>query len=180
MRCFAPGSRFLAVFVLAVVLTQPGWVQAQTPGDEQEDSSGGEIRYLGVGPRLGFSVDPDQIVFGAQADFAGFYKDLLFMPLAELGLGDNITSLYIELDALYLFPAVDFPADLMAGVGVALAHYSWDTPAGFQGDDSEMEGGIEIIGAMGFDGPAETKPRLELKLGVGDLPDFKIMVSLRL
>jgi len=59
-----------------------------------------DIGYRGWGPRLGFSSNPDQFVFGAGLDFGNFAQHVRFQPNIEMGLGENRTTGALNLDAL--------------------------------------------------------------------------------
>ena len=52
----------------------------------------------GVGPRVGFSSDPEQLVIGGQMVFGEVAPSVTFDPSVEIGVGDNRTLLGINFD----------------------------------------------------------------------------------
>ena len=61
-------------------------------------ASGG---YQGWGPRLGLTMDPDQFHFGAHADLSTGKRNLRLQPNLELGLGNDLTVLSLQLDGAF-------------------------------------------------------------------------------
>ena len=52
----------------------------------------------GIGPRVGFSSGPDQLVLGGQMSVGEVAPNLTFDPNIDLGFGDNATILAFNLD----------------------------------------------------------------------------------
>lgn len=179
-------TRSLGLVLTCLLLSSillPGAIMAQDVPPWTESSgnkSSGSFYMLGVGPHVGLSIDPDQFIVGGHVDFGGFHDDMFVSPLFEVGFGDDITTLNFEFDGFYVFETADFPADVMAGAGLSIANYSIDLPAGAEGDDSNTEVGLFLIGALGLEGPGNLEYRVEAKLGVGDVPDFKIILGVNL
>jgi len=172
--CFNPRwTRRLLVAVVGLALTVPtvSFGQGSPPPWEQDAGSSGEVEWLGWGAQGGFSIDPDQLVIGLHTDLAAFQEDLLFRPLFELGFGDNVTLLDFELDALYRLRGSDLPGLPYLGAGLAIVHYRFDLQHGHGASNSEA--GLHLIGGIERDFDAGHSAYLELKLGVGDVPDFK-------
>lgn len=136
------------------------------------------LHAASIGPRLGFSSDPDQIVFGGQLMFPEVAENLSFDPSVELGLGDDLTIFSINGDFHYHFDVSGSNWRPYAGAGATLSFISWDDDD-FPGnrDDSELEAGGGIVIGAGV--PTRGGDRFfgELKLGLGDVPDFKLMVG---
>ena len=57
----------------------------------------------GVGPRVGFSTSPDQLVIGGQLIVGEIAPDLTFDPSLEFGFGDNRTTIAFNFDLHYHF-----------------------------------------------------------------------------
>ena len=137
------------------------------------------LHAASFGPRLGFSADPDQVVFGAQLMFPEVADNLSFDPSAEIGLGDNLTLLSLNADFHYHFDISGSNWRPYAGAGATLSFISFDDDDDFPGndDDTELEAGGGII--LGAGVPTKGGDRFfgELKLGLGDVPDFKLMVG---
>jgi len=130
----------------------------------------------GYGPRIGFSSGPDQLVFGGQMIFGEIAPDITFDPSLEFGFGDDMTIIALNLDGHYHFAIEGSRWRPYAGAGIAISFVSFDNGPG-NGDDSDTEvGGALILGA-GVPTAAGNRFFSELKLGLGDVPDLKIMVG---
>ena len=134
-----------------------------------------EIRYVGFGLRAGVTSDPDQFHVGAHIDAGEFAEDVRFRPSVELGFGDDVFVGVISLDVLYQFMvAAGRP---YAGGGVALAYYDFDNDARrFEGRSNEVEAGFNLFG--GFEWEGAQRYLIEARLGLGDLPDFKLTAGI--
>ncbi|NNE43584.1 MAG: hypothetical protein HKN12_05210 [Gemmatimonadetes bacterium] len=159
----------VAATVLAGVITAP------TDADAQ-------LELTSYGPRAGFSADPDQFVIGAFADWGPLAPMLHLVTSGEIGFGNDITVLQFNGDALYRFEGADTPVVFFAGGGLGIARWSIDVPAvpGFTsgGSVSSTEVGLNLVGGLEKDLGGYKTGSVELRIGVGDLPDFKVMVSL--
>jgi hypothetical protein len=146
-------NRFLFFpFILALVVL-PSMAEAQGPG-----------------LRAGASVDPDQFYLGGHYESNALVNRLYFKPNAELGFGDDITTIALNFEFVYKFP-LNRPWSLYAGGGPALNIYSFDDRSG--DDDSDAEGGLNFLFG------AETSRGLffEMKIGAIDSPELKFGVG---
>jgi hypothetical protein len=119
----------------------------------------------GPGLRAGASVDPDQFYLGGHYETTPLVNRLYFKPNAELGFGDDLTTLGLNFEFVYKFPVAS-PWSFYAGAGPALNVFFFD-------NDSEAEGGLNFVFG------AETRRGLffEMKVGVIDSPDLKFGVG---
>jgi hypothetical protein len=147
--------RFLLVLSLCALL--PAAAQA-------------ELRS-GIGPRVGISVNPDQLLIGGQAIIGEVAPNLTFDPSLELGFGDDVTTLAANFDLHYHFDIENVTWRPYAGFGADIVFV--DAEGG--GSDTGVGGGI-ILGAGA---PTSSGNRFfgELKFGLGDVPDLKIVVG---
>jgi hypothetical protein len=124
----------------------------------------------GPGLRAGASVDPDQFYLGGHYESNALVNRLYFKPNAELGFGDDITTIALNFEFVYKFP-LDRPWSLYAGGGPALNVYSFGDR--FGDDDSNAEGGLNFLFG------AETSRGLffEMKIGAIDSPELKFGVG---
>jgi hypothetical protein len=129
----------------------------------------------GIGPRVGISSDPDQLVIGGQAIIGEIAPDLTFDPNLEFGFGDDATVIAANFDMHYHFVIEGSAWRPYAGAGVGLNFIEVDR--GFGEDFSDTEVGLNLIGGAGV--PTQSGNRFfgELKLGLGDIPDLKILVG---
>lgn len=130
----------------------------------------------GAGPRVGFSTGPDQIVFGGQLIIGEIAPQLTFDPSLEFGFGDHLTLISGNFDVHYHFVVQGSSWRPYAGAGLGIHFVQFDNPAPF-GDDSETDVGGSLIVGAGV--PTQSGNRFfgELKLGIGDSPDLKMMVG---
>lgn len=129
----------------------------------------------GVGPRVGFSTGPDQLVFGGQLIIGEIAPDLTFDPSLEFGFGDHATIIAANFDLHYHFVVSGSAWRPYAGGGLSLNFIEIDR--GFGNDLSDTEVGGSLIVGAGV--PTQSGNRFfgEMKLGLGDVPDLKVMVG---
>jgi len=156
---------FFAVLLAAVL---PGAAFAQT------SSTGGPVATA-WGPRVGFGISPDQLMFGAQLELGGMAPDLTIIPNVEIGLGDNVTTLNLSGDVHYHFNVQTSAWRPYIGAGLTFIHASFDLPPGF--DDSTTDLGATLIGGAIVPTQSGSRFFTELHLGLGDVHDFKIMAG---
>lgn len=125
----------------------------------------------GVGPRIGLSIDPDQLVLGGQLIIGEIAPDLTFDPNIEFGFGDNATVIAMNFDLHYHFTLEGTAWRPYAGGGLGLNFIDVD------GGGSDTEVGLNIIGGAGV--PTQSGNRFfgELRLGVGDIPEIKLVAG---
>jgi hypothetical protein len=116
-----------------------------------------------LGLRGGMSFSPDQVVLGVHAKLPNLAKSLEFMPSAEVGFGDDLTSFALNGDLKYHF-LPDNKLDPYAGLGLTA---NW-----FDGEDGF---GINALGGL----HVADRIFIEAKLGLSDeVPDAKLMAGL--
>ena len=126
----------------------------------------------GPGVRGGASVDPDQVYFGGHYETQALVDRLHFRPNVEVGIGDDLVTTAINFEFIYKFPSRS-PWLLYAGGGPAVNFYSFDDDGGGVDDDTETEGGLNLLFGV------ENRSGLffEVKVGVIDSPDLKFGVG---
>ena len=133
-----------------------------------------DIGYRGWGPRLGFSSNPDQFVFGAGLDFGVFARHVRFQPNIEMGLGDHRTTGALNLDTTYRFSSESSVWTPYLGGGVGLSASGSDN--GLR-DDTDTGFGASAIGGIEKGLSNGDRFFTEVKFGVNDAPDFKLMAG---
>ena len=110
----------------------------------------------------GFSFSPDQFVAGVHMKLPQIADRVEFMPSAEVGFGDDVTSFALNGDFKYhLIPGKAL--DPYAGIGATVNWFDGDGNAG-----ANLIGGVHVAHRVFLEG----------KLGLGDVPDGKLMVGL--
>lgn len=123
------------------------------------------------GIRGGVSIDPDQAYFGAHYETDPLIDRLHFRPNVEVGVGDDLTHVGLNMEFVYKFPPRRSGWILYVGGGPAVNFYSFDTPGG--GDRTNTEGGLNLI-----IGVEHSKGLMfEVKVGAFDSPDVKFGVG---
>lgn len=126
-----------------------------------------------LGARAGFGMDPDQIVLGGHARVAEPMVGWAIQGVVELGFGDDVTAFSIDGDMLYTFPELETSAwGFYVGGGLGFTNYSWDIE-GHSGSSSEF--GLNLVGGATRNLDSGNKLIGELRIGLGDIPDFRIM-----
>ncbi|NOT34290.1 MAG: hypothetical protein HOP12_08995 [Candidatus Eisenbacteria bacterium] len=156
---------FRRVWILAVALAViPAAAHAQ----------GGMIA-TGIGPRVGFTMDPDQFTFGGQVTFAEVAPRLSFDPNLEIGFGDHLSVIALNADLHYHFDTnTTWVPYAGGGLGINFISFDNDLP---NSDDSTTEIGANII--VGVSAPTASGNRFfgEFKFGLGDIPEAKLMAG---
>ncbi len=133
-----------------------------------------DVGFRGWGPRVGLSLDPDQIHFGAHLDFGNFAKHVRFQPNVELGFGDNVKLFTVNAEAAYRFSSnwdVWTPY-LGGGLGANIA--SFDNG---ESSDSETDLGVNLLGGIEKGLTNGDRFFIEGKFSLNDVPDAKVTVG---
>ncbi len=73
-----------------------------------------------MGIRGGVSIDPDQGYFGVHYESSALIDRLHFRPNLEVGLGDDLTHVGLNMEFVYKFPRRRQSWSLYAGGGPAV------------------------------------------------------------
>jgi len=130
-------------------------------------SAGPAFAESGIGFRAGLSLDPDDFVIGIHFRTDPISENNLFIvPSIEAGFGD-VTMLALNGDLHYVFNA-DAKVDPYIGGGVTV---NWFDTEG----DSDTEVGGGVLGGILFGSTRQMF--FEVKIGLGDVPDAKLLVG---
>jgi hypothetical protein len=160
--------------VTAVVL-----LLALTSRNSHAASASGNA-YRGVGPTIGVGVDPDQVHFGLRFYTGEISNRLDLRPGVEAGFGDDRVRGAFLIDALYRFRDQWDVWQPYAGGGLSLGvinHDSDPDPQGGDGDDTEVEPGLNLVGGVGKQLKSGNLFLTELRIGIGEAPDLGLAVS---
>lgn len=151
-----------------VVLTLVTAVTASPAYAQSRQRSAG---LHGLGPRVGLSIDPDQIHVGGHLDLGDVATRLMLRPTLEAGFGEHLTVIAITAELNYRFPRVGGGWSPYVGGGMGPVFFSFDGG----GDDTEL--GITAQGGFSRRNAGGNELFLELKLGLVDTPDIKFTVG---
>ena len=149
------------LLLVGVIVLLPGVARAASP-------------VTSGGPRVGVSITPDQFVFGGQLTMREFAPDWSFSPNLELGVGDHATVIAPNFDVQYHLRLSGSDWRPYVGGGLGLAFVSVDLPYPYR-DHSDTEVGLNVV--LGFTVPTNSGNQwfTEMRLGIADLPDLKIV-----
>ena len=119
-----------------------------------------------IGPHLGFSSGPDQVIIGGQLQMGDIAPQVDFLPGVDFGFGDDMEILTLNGDFHYRFKVTNMTWQPYLGGGVAVSFGEGDSQAG-----GSFIGGAEV--------PTKTGSRffVEGKIGFGDSYDFKFLAG---
>ena len=122
-----------------------------------------------IGFRAGMAIDPDEFVIGIHFRTDPISeRNLFIVPSIEAGFGDA-TMIALNGDLHYLFD-LDSKVDPYIGGGVTVNWFDSD-------GNSDTEVGGSILGGLML-GQTSLGPMFaEFKIGLGDVPDAKILVG---
>ncbi len=155
-------------FLVAVLVAGMGQVSARA------EYSSSDVGFRGWGPRVGVSVDPDQVHFGAHIDYGNFARHVRFQPNVELGLSDHLKLFTINAEAAYRFSEKwdVWTPYLGGGLGANIKSYD-------NGHDnwSHTDLGVNLLG--GIEKGLDNGDRffIEAKVSLNDVPDLKVTVG---
>jgi hypothetical protein len=127
----------------------------------------------GWGPRVGMTVNPDQVHFGAQLDAGYITNHLRFQPNFTVGVGNDATVWSVDFDAAYLFASVGNGWAPYVGGGPAINVVDHSNRA----NDSNFDSGLNLLGGVEHRLSGGTRFFTELKLGLLDSPDMRWTVG---
>ena len=129
--------------------------------------------FHGIGPRVGFTINPDQIHVGGHIDFGDIADNLMMLPNLEIGFGDNVTTVAPSFELDYRFRSDWGVWTPYLGGGVGPIFYSFS-----HGNSSSKLGLYLQFGVgKGSSGSESGHFFIEGKLGLADAPDAKATVG---
>ena len=133
-----------------------------------------DVGFRGWGPRVGLSLNPDQMHFGAHLDFGNFAEHVRFQPNVELGFGDDVKLFTVNAEAAYRFTSRWDIWSPYIGGGVGANIKSFDV----NGDNrSETDMGVNLLGGIEKGLANGDRFFIEGKFSLNDVPDAKAAVG---
>lgn len=134
-----------------------------------------QVEFRGVGPRVGLSQGPDQVLVGAQFDLGEFAKNVRWQPSVELGFGDDATALLGNFMVSYYFP-VKAAVTPYAGGEVTIGYYRYDNDPKY-GDDSKTRIGPAAVGGIEMKLKGGSRFLAELQVGFNDIHEVRAIAG---
>jgi hypothetical protein len=129
--------------------------------------------FRGIGPRVGLTVNPDQIHIGGHIDFGDLADNLMMLPNLEIGFGDDVTTVAPSFEVDYRFRSDWGVWTPYLGGGIGPVFYSPKYGDSFSKLGLYLQFGV----GKGSSGSESGHFFLEGKLGLVDAPDFKATVG---
>jgi len=149
----------LEIAALILLLAAPAWAQRGAG-------------FHGWGPRVGVTIDPDQVHGGVHFDMGDLARRLMLLPNAEIGFGDNLTVLTAMFEVDYRFRDTWGSWNPYVGGGLGPVFYWYDGG----GDNTEF--GLTVQGGIAKQlGSQPGFMFLEMKVGLADSPDVKFSIG---
>jgi len=133
-----------------------------------------DVGFRGWGPRVGLSLNPDQIHFGAHLDFGNFAQHVRFQPNVELGFGDDVKLFTINAEAAYRFSSTWDVWTPYLGGGLGANIVSFDNA---KSNDTETDLGVNLLGGIEKGLSNGDRFFIEGKFSLNDIPDAKVTVG---
>jgi opacity protein-like surface antigen len=133
-----------------------------------------DVGFRGWGPRVGLSIDPDQVHFGGHIDFGNFADHVRFQPNLEIGFGDHVDLFTINAEAAYRFSSrwdVWTPY-LGGGIGANIKRVD---VKGKSNSDTDL--GVNLLGGIEKGLSNGDRFFIEGKFSLNDVPDVKVTVG---
>jgi hypothetical protein len=139
---------------IVLLLAAPAWAQAH------------------VGVRAGVSGDPSQFVLGAHVETEPLIEHVTFRPNLELGVGNSLTVVAVNLEFAYWIPVAHHPWRVYLGAGPAAIISSHHASSGRSGT-TDVGGGFNVLVGIQHQRGLFT----ELKVGTINSPSVKFTVG---
>jgi hypothetical protein len=132
------------------------------------------VGFRGIGPRVGYTINPDQVHFGGHIDFGDLAGNLMMLPNLEVGFGDDLTTIAPTFELDYRFRSDWGAWTPYLGGGMGPVFYSAK-----HGGGSSSKLGIYLQFGIGRGSSGSNTGHffLEGKLGLADAPDGKVTVG---
>ena len=121
-------------------------------------------------------MNPDQVHFGLHLDLGRLASQVHLRPSLELGVGDNVSLIALDIDVLYRFNTTTGGSWVpYAGGAMGVNRMSVDR-RGLE-DDTDTDVGLNAL--LGLERPLSARNSFltEARIGLTDSPDFKLTVG---
>jgi opacity protein-like surface antigen len=182
-------SKGWVVFLVLLVVATSAWAESnneninkkmnasttatQTSSTHYSNSTG--LSWQGWGVRAGVTNDADQVVGGAQFNLGDIVSQLRFQPDVQLGVGNDVTTLYGTAPVYYHFGG-GYRMSPYAGGGLSIGWVDVDNN-GVGDGDSSIEMGAKATGGLEWPRQNGQAFFVELSLGFGDVHDATVVAA---
>jgi len=161
-------SHVRAALLLAAAL---GLLAASARADDPDIAAERSLGFQGYGPRIGVSIDPNQIVLGGHGDFGDLFPRTAWLfPVIEVGLGDNVTVVSVGTDLLFRARETFGVWNPYGGGEIAFLL----TTA--SGTDALTDLGLSAVAGVAKNLAGSGRFAGEVKFGIIDAPTVKFLV----
>lgn len=133
-----------------------------------------DVGFRGWGPRVGLSLNPDQVHFGAHLDFGNFARHVRFQPNVELGFGDHVKLLTVNAEAAYRFSSGSDVWSPYLGGGLGPNIKSVDNG---RNNRTQTDLGVNLLGGIEKGLSNGDRFFVEGKVSLNDVPDAKATIG---
>ena len=130
--------------------------------------------FSGWGPRVGLSLNPDQVHFGAHLDYGNIARHIRFQPNVELGFGDDVKLFTVNAEAAYRFSSNWDVWTPYLGGGLGANIKSVDSEGE---NNSQTDLGVNLLGGIEKGLSNGDRFFIEGKFSLNDVPDAKVTVG---
>ncbi len=124
-----------------------------------------------IGPRAGYDFDSDNLVIGVEAELGRAFQNFRFAPSLDFGLGDHSTTVLNADFRLYLFHLPETGLHFYGSAGPTILLNS-------KSKDGQSEIGFSLVAGLKIPMKGMKRYNLETRFGYGDIPKFKLMLTL--
>lgn len=133
-----------------------------------------DVGFAGWGPRVGASINPDQVHFGAHLDYGNFGRHLRFQPNLELGFGEDVKLFCVNAEVAYRIGSTWETWTPYLGGGIGANIKSVDSGGS---NSSQTDLGINLLAGLERGFYNGNRFFVEAKVSVNDMPDIKFAVG---
>ncbi len=134
-------------------------------------SASGVAAQAQFGLRGGFGLKPDQFVVGGQVE-VGKLAFARIVPSVDVGFGDNVTTIAFNGDFLLRVEIPDASLELYGGGGPTVLY------ADVSNGPSDWNLGLTLVVGGRLPVGGRHAVNLEGRLGIGDVPDFRLIAAI--
>jgi hypothetical protein len=126
------------------------------------------------GLRAGVGFSPDQLVAGIQFGLGARAGLIKIRPSFDVGLSDDVNTFSVNADVLLGLSLQGSSVSFFGGAGPTITYFDFDGPA------NDWKTGISLIAGINSAFKIARGADLEFRFGIGDAPDFRILLAIHL